>query len=79
MDTTIRHEAVEEHYDELAEATRLYSEIAHQNVWISGELKREKAQALADKIITGKNADEREAAYQEHFKKELMLFEVLQR
>ncbi len=73
------HAEIEERYDELAEATELYQEIAHQNAWIESELKREKAQALANKIIEGSNADKREAAYQEHFKKELMLFEVLQR
>ncbi len=77
MHTEISHEEITKRYDELAEATELHQEIAHQNIWISSELKREKAQALADKIIEGSNADKREAAFQEHFKQPLMLFEVL--
>jgi hypothetical protein len=77
MDILINGEYVRDTYDELKEATRSHFTIAHENAKIESALKSEKAYALANKIIEGSNADKRDAAWHEHYKGHLILFEIL--
>lgn len=54
-------------YNELKTAHEFYTIAAEDLLLSQTALKREKARALADGIIEGKNADARESAAQEHF------------
>ena len=75
---TISREYVTDVYDELVNSLRAHSILARQNVKIGSVLKAEKSYAIANKIIEGSNADKRDAAYQEHYRGHLILFEILE-
>ncbi len=65
---TVNREYVTDVYDELVNALRANTKAARQQVVINSQLKQLKELALADKTITGSNAGNRDAAWNEYFR-----------